>query len=90
MCWDTITLTGIYRGTFSSLVCGIILLISLLIPNFCVGRANAYSDSLVVEASGGEAAAKLYKQSDEKGFQASEVGYASFVTIAQKLFSQNW
>ncbi|XP_038877384.1 probable inactive shikimate kinase like 1, chloroplastic [Benincasa hispida] len=30
------------------------------------------SDSLVVEASGGEAAAKLYKQNDENGFQASE------------------
>lgn len=90
MCWDTITLTGTYRGTFSSLVCVIILLISLLIQNFCMACANAYSDSLVVEVSGGEAAAKLYKQSDEKGFQAFEVGYASFVTIVQKLFSLNW
>ncbi|XP_022156536.1 probable inactive shikimate kinase like 1, chloroplastic [Momordica charantia] len=30
------------------------------------------SDSLVVEASGGAAAAKLYKESDENGFRASE------------------
>ncbi|XP_022928568.1 probable inactive shikimate kinase like 1, chloroplastic isoform X2 [Cucurbita moschata] len=30
------------------------------------------SDSLVVEASGGVAAAKLYKESDENGFRASE------------------
>ena len=35
--------------------------------------ANAYSDGLVVEASGGVAAAKLYKESDENGFRASEV-----------------
>lgn len=35
--------------------------------------ANAYSDSLVVEACGGAAAAKLLKESDENGFRASEV-----------------
>lgn len=35
--------------------------------------ANAYSDSLVVEASGGADAAKLYKESDENSFRASEV-----------------
>lgn len=43
--------------------------------------ANAYSDSLVVEASGGEAAAKLYKQRDENGFRASEVGYALLILL---------
>lgn len=32
-----------------------------------------FSDSLVLEAAGGESAAKAFKESDEKGYQEAEV-----------------